>query len=556
MFSYKESSVALLTEMMSIMGIHSINALIDRVNEANADQGLRKLTWMTVNNHTSGSRVFNRSSVDKISRAMRRLDDPQRRQLIDLADRLTDATDVERSVIKGRGVIGGQSLNAKQIVLVKTLHAKAVRRWRQSINRAYGVTKNDIVYYLKNQRYSSISCLIKIMSHLQTRNLNRLTELINARLPEGMFLGGAILYTHMVDARRLLSEGGIRILEVALMNDKSDRVLCSLARRFIKACAVEKFAVLYEHRLGVAARKIIGTRTRDIDNWHNISKGVEFNDEQLSAYLEKSDSSLTIINNILAILNVVSLNKLTDVINDSLPEGVRRINGGALYSHFNELDRLIPDNGVQAILTALQGADEPQGEQLQKLANSLVESIEIERYALGLGKPTDLTKKIIDRRKRDIKANTSRPDPRSYRRTSHGICDEIMKVFATKRVEDFVASVNEGIEKINASGTANHLTRLSPGIIYKHLKGYSVLSDSSLNKIAVAMTVQPASRRSKLLGLAKQLTSACRVERAVINSLVEDTDANRKSVAKVKRLRTASINRYHQERQRLHTKRN
>ena len=553
MFSYKESSVALLNEMMSIMGIHSINALIDKVNGANADRGLSKLTWMTVNNHTSGNRVFNRSSVDKISWAMRRLNDPQRQRLVELADQLVHATTIERSVIKGRGVIGGHILSDDQITLIKKLHAKAVRQWRQNVNRAYGVTRNDIVHYIKNQQYSSISCLIKIMNHLQTRNLNRLTELVNARLPEGMFLGGAVLYTHMMDARRLLSEGGIRILEVALMKDKGDRLLCSLTRRFIKACAVEKFAVLSEDRLGVAARKIINTRIRDIDNWNDVNKGIELSDEQLAAYLKEGDSSLTIINNILANLNIVTLNKLADIINDSLPKSVRRINGGALYSHFNEFDKLIPDTGVRAIATALQ--DESLGKQLQNLAKSLVEAIDIERYALELRKPTALTKKIIDRRKRDIKVNTSRPDPKLYRRTSHEICAEMMRVFSAKRIDHLVASVNEGLKEINDSRTINQLTQLSPGIIYRHLKGYSVLSDSSLNKIAVAMTVQPVARRRKLMELTTQLTHACRIERAVVNGMVEDTAINRKSVAKVRRLRTTSINSYQRKNRRSRAKR-
>lgn len=556
MFSYRESSVALLNRMMSVMHVHSINALVDKVNEANASQGLRKLTWMTINNHTNGDRVFNRSSVSKITRAMRYVDSPQRSQLIELAERLADAADIERAVIKGRAIIGGRSLTDKQVTRVKAIHAQAVRQWRRSLNRAYGVSKRDLIAYIKNQQYSSISCLIKIMNHLQMRNLNRLTEWINDTLPEGMHLGGAILYTHLMDTRRLLSEGGIRIIEVAFMTDKSDQTLCSLARRFIKACAVEKFVVLCENRLGAVARKVIDIRRRDIASWNDIHKGMEFSDEQLTAHLEEGGSSIAIIGDILANLNVVSLNKFADVINKALPAEVRRINGGSLYGHFNELDKILPDNGIQAIVAALDIIGGPRREQLRELAQSLVEALQIERYALGQRKPTALVKKIVDRRKRDIRAKTSRPNFRAYRRSSHEICGEIMETLTVDHVEHWIVSINEGLSEINRGRTINQIPRMSPGIIYKHLRGASVLSDSSLNKISVAMTVQPRELRGKLQTLTTQLINACRVERMVIGDLLTDTDSNRKLVTKVNRLRTASINRYHRESRHLHAKRN
>lgn len=556
MFSYRESSVALLNEIMSIMSCHSINALLDKVNEANVRQGVSRLTWMTINNHTSGDRVFNRSSVGKINRAMHNLDSPQRSQLIELAERIVDATNIERAVIKGRGIVGGQRLTAKQIKRVRTIHAKGIRQWRLTVNRAYGVNKGDIINYIKNRHYSSISCLLKIMSHLQTRNLNRLTEWINDRLPEGMFVGGALLYTHISDPRRLLSEGGIRSIEVAFMSDKKDRVMCDLANRFIKACAVEKFVVLCEDRLGIVARKIIKIRINDIDNWNNVNKGIVLNDEQLATYLE-GDSSLTIIRNILASLNIVSLNRLAETINESLPGDVKQINGGALYTHCSELDKFIPDKGLQAIVTAMQHIGGPCQTQLQKLARELTKAIEIERYAIGHGRPTPLINKIVDRRRRDINASISKPDPESYRRTSHQICAEIMKVLAKKHVDNLVATINEGLKEINASLTTNRLPKLSPAIVHKHLKGESVLSDSSLNKIAMAMTVQPKDRRDRLQKLTMQLTNACRIERSVANGMLEDTPANRKLATRVNRLRTVSINRHYREKnRRLHAKRN
>lgn len=556
MFSYRESSVALLNEIMSIMSCHSINALLDKVNDANVRQGLSRLTWMTINNHTSGNRVFNRTSVEKINQAMHNIDSPQRSRLIELAERLTDATNIERAVVKGRGIVKGQRLTPKQIKQIRTIHAKGIRQWRLTANRAYGVTKDDIINYLKNRHYSSISCLFKIMNHLQIRNLNRLTEWINDRLPEGMFIGGALLYTHIAGPRRLLSEGGIRSVEIAFMSKKNDRVLCHLAKRFIKACAVEKFAVLYEDRLGNVARKIIKVRVKDIDNWNNINKGIELNDEQLTAYLE-GDSSSTIIRNILANLNIVSLNKFADIINESLPGDIKQVNGGALYTHCSELDKFIPDKGIRAIVAAMQRIGGPRQTQLRELTRDLVRAIDIERYAVGHGKPTALIKKVIDRRKQDINTSISKPDPESYQRTSHEICAELMEVLATKRVDRLVATVNVALKKINAGRTINQLPKLSPAIVHKHLKGESVLSDSTLNKIAVAMTVQPENLHDRLQKLTTQLTNACRIERSVANGMLEDTPANRKLATRVNRLRTVSINRHYRAKNRhLHAKQN
>ena len=556
MFSYRESSVALLNKMMSIMSCHSINALLDKVNSANVRQGFSRLTWMTINNHTSGNRVFNRASVGKINQAMHHIDNPQRSKLIELAERLIDATDVERAVVKGRGIIDGQRLTANQIKQIRTIHAKGVRQWRLTINRAYGVTKDNIIRYVRNRNYSSISCLLKIMNHLLIRNVNRLTEWINDKLPEGMSIGGALLYTHILDPRRLLSEGGIRNIEVAFMSNKNDRVLCYLAKRFIEACAVEKFVVLCEDRLGDAASRVIKIRVSDIDNWNNVIKGIELNDEQLTCYLE-GDSSLTIIRNILTNLNIVSLNKFADTINESLPGNVKRINGGALYTHCSELNKFIPDKGVRAIVKAMQRIGGPRQTQLQELAQDLVKAIEIERYAVGHGKPTALIKKVVARRKQEINASISKPDPESYQRTSHQVCAEIMEVLATKHVDRWVATINEALKEINASLTTNQLPKLSPGIVHKHLRGESVLSDSSLNKIAVAMTVQPKDLRDRLQKLTTQLTNACRIERSVAHGMLEDIPANRKLATRVNRVRTLSINRHYREKKRhLHAKQN
>lgn len=553
MLNYDESSVSVIQRMMSTINVKALNGLIRKINQVNETRGIERITWMTIHNHARGARILSDNSLGKIAYAMQRIKDPKKRELVDLSHRLIRSAEIEKTVLYGDGTIDKIKLTGKQIERVKRLRRDGIAAWERD-KSGVKVNAKDIASYIKQSEFSSISIIKKIATLIPASNLNQLISKINtvlAKTGRESKLSSSVLYSHTNDLQRVISEESLHLIAYAMQKITHPRQteLHHLALKLTKASEVEKYALANPSN---ASRRIMKIRGDAIVLWKKVAMGTDIKAADVAAYLKSGYTSVSLVKEIMANLSVMSLNKLTEIINRNIKD---KLNGTALYTHMTSVYKIISKDNLQRIEEAMRAIRHPRRAELQHLVAKLKQATAVERFLIlrgkelesgkmGSGRLTAKARKVLQRRKKEVEEWNGEIDPNSYQESSVALMGEIMRIMGTEYPDHFIARMNTEIARLNKGRKVNKIGRLSQGIVYKHMVGQSILSSTSLQKMEVVMQNLAHPEKKALLTLVRKLSAAARTERAVMEKATRTEGFDRRTLARVERIKRRDLTLY------------